>query len=92
LTELIEDVYVSEITSSSKFGSSIKENDKLKSIKITDSNGNVKEEMTVQRSHNLPDVMLSVRAGDTVTLVVERGGVEYTLSETYSAADISDAD
>jgi S1-C subfamily serine protease len=92
LTELIEDVEIASIESNSKFASSLVVGDKLKSIKITSSDGNVKEEMTVQRMHNLPDAMLSVLAGDTVTLVIQRDGTEYTFTETYSATDISKAE
>lgn len=48
--------------------------DIFKSVKITDSQGTVKEDIKVTRRYHVQDVMFSVRLGDTVTITVERGG------------------
>jgi serine protease Do len=89
VTDIVENVYVVTVTAGSKFGSVLQANDVLKAIKVTDADGNVKEDLLINRQHNSIDAMLSVRAGDTVTLVINRSQEEMTFSQTYTAEDLT---
>jgi serine protease Do len=92
VTKIIEDVAVDEVVNDSKFARDLNTDDIIKNITIstTDSNGNttVKESMDIIRMHNITDVMLDVRAGDTVTITINRSGTEMSISKTYSASDL----
>lgn len=58
--------------------------DIFKKIRIVDSDGNEKENLTVTREYHVRDVMFSVRFGDTVYVTVERGGVEIEVAIVYN--------
>lgn len=88
VTELFEQVVIQEVTPGSKFARYINVGDVFKHITVTSSSGTVKEDLDANRSHNISDAMLSVRGGDTVTLVISRGGEEMTFSATYTDNDL----
>lgn len=89
LVEIIEEVAVDSVQSDAKVYGSLQSGDVFKSIKVVDSQGNIKEDMTVTRRYNISDAMLSVCAGDTVTVTVLRNGEEKSFSFTYSASDFT---
>jgi serine protease Do len=89
VTEIIEEIYVSAVNASSIFYGSLQVNDVINNIKVTASDGTVREDLAITRSHNLTDAMLSVRVGDTVTLTVTRGTQKVTISKTYTSAYMS---
>jgi serine protease Do len=89
LTELVDDVVVYSVDSTSKFASGLQVDDVIQNVTVTSADGTVKENMTVNRQHNISDAMLSVRAGDTVTLLVKRGDETFTVSATYAAGDLT---
>jgi serine protease Do len=89
LTEIVDDVVVYSVDSTSKFASGLQVDDVIQNVTVTSADGTVKENMTVNRQHNISDAMLSVRAGDTVTLLVKRGDETFTVSATYAAGDLT---
>ena len=58
--------------------------DIIRTVKIMSADGTLKEDIAVSRRYHVPEVMISVRAGDKVTLTVEREGqnVDITLDFT----------
>jgi serine protease Do len=88
VTEILEDVGIESVDTSSKFYRDIHVDDIVLNVKVVSSDGTVKENIAVNRHHNITDVMLSVRAGDTVTMTVNRNGEILDLPETYSSVDI----
>lgn len=59
--------------------------DVIKAIRVTKSDGSVRDGVTVTRRYNISDVLLSVRKGDTVTVTVERGGSDTEVSLSFSS-------
>ncbi len=73
VAEIFDTVRVESI-SGAPARANLQNGDIFKSVKITDSQGTVKEDIKVTRRYHVQDVMFSVRLGDTVTMTVERGG------------------
>lgn len=69
-----EEIRVCEVTPGSLGEDIFKEGDIIKSVTIGD------RTVTVTRQHHLTDAMLDVRAGDTVSIVIVRDGVEQTVT------------
>jgi serine protease Do len=88
VTEIFETVGVSVVEASSKFYRDISIGDIITHIQVKDADGNIKEDLDVNRHHNTTDAMLSVRAGYTVTLTITRNGTEMQLSQVYAASDL----
>ncbi|MGN0817980.1 MAG: S1C family serine protease [Candidatus Coproplasma sp.] len=89
LVEIVEEIAVGSVSEDGKAAGYLQAGDVFKAIKVTDSNGKIKEDMTVNRRYNLGDALLSVCAGDTVTVTVIRNGEEKSFSFTYSASDLT---
>lgn len=73
-----EEIRVCEVTPGSLGEDIFKEGDIVKSVTIGD------RTVTVTRQHHLTDAMLDVRAGDTVSIVIVRDGVEQTVTATIT--------
>jgi serine protease Do len=89
VTEILETVGISSIESSSKFYGKIHLDDIITKVTVKDGDGKVVEDIEVNRYHNITDAMLSVRAGYTVTLTINRSGTVTELSQVYSASDLT---
>lgn len=88
LVDIYETVTVASVSFGSAAYNKLAQNDEIKAIKVTSSDGTVKEDVTVTRGYNINDVMLSVRSGDTVTLTVIRNSKEQDVSITYNYSSI----
>ncbi|MDE7439827.1 MAG: S1C family serine protease [Clostridia bacterium] len=55
-------------------------NDVLRTAKLTSSDGTVKEDIIITRNYSLSEMLISARAGDTLTLKIERSGTESEVS------------
>lgn len=67
---------ISETVYVASEGDGLLSDDAVRKVKITDANGNTVEEKTITRTHHLDDVLLSARAGYTVTFTVSRNGAD----------------
>jgi hypothetical protein len=81
--EIYETVVLSKI-SGSPASEKLYVNDVVKNIKITSSEGVVRENLKVQRKYYINDVLFSVRQGDTVTVTVERNGEDVDVDLIYN--------
>lgn len=88
LTEIYEQVEVKSVSSNSMFKGKLEVGDVLRKIKITGSNGNIKELRDLDRDYFISDVMLSARVGDTVELTVLRGENEISMSAVLTSSDL----
>lgn len=70
---------VEELTANTT-GYGLKVGDVIKRISITDPQGNSIEDRAVTRSYHLDDALLSYRQGYSVTLTVQRDGVEQAVA------------
>lgn len=61
--------------------------DILVSAKLTSSDGTVKEDIKITRNFSLSEMLISARAGDTLTLVVERDKAEKEVSMTLESSN-----
>ena len=59
--------------------------DILRSVKVGD-----RDTLTITRQHHLIDELLNARVGDTVTVVVSRGGADTTLTVVITEGALSD--
>lgn len=66
--------------------------DIIKHAKLSDSSGKVYDEVVVTRNHHVTELMFSARAGDTVTLTVERGGIDKQVSIKLEAGNFTSID
>ena len=87
LAEIYEQVTVTGVSFGPAFNV-LRTGDIIKHIKITRQDGII-EDLDVNREHNFKDAMLSVEAGDVVSITVVRDGEERSkpLKITYSASD-----
>lgn len=83
--EIVEKVQVVRTDNVSEFRDKLSNGDIIKHIKITRGNDDVVEDIDINREHNFHDAMLSVRAGDTVEITVERDGSDKTVSVTATS-------
>ncbi len=84
LAVIVEQIMVSSVIGSPASGKLFM-NDFLKQIKITDADGNVKKQLKVTRRYHIPDALLGVSLGDTVTLTIERDGKELEVPISYDS-------
>lgn len=56
--------------------------------KLTGSDGTVKENIEISRSFNLSEMIISARAGDTLTLVIERDNTEKQVSMNLTSSHL----
>lgn len=84
--EIYEQVSVVRTDFNTPFSGKVNGGDVLKHIKIT-RGATVIEDMDISREHNFHDVMLSVRAGDTVEITVLHDGSEKTASATVGSGN-----
>lgn len=89
--EIIEQVGVSAVPEDSVI-KGLDVDDVVKHIEISDGEGNVKESKDVTRRYHVTDTLISVRAGDTVKLAIERGKEDKEVSVTFSQSDLTDVD
>jgi serine protease Do len=61
----------------------LRKNDVIRNIKITSSEGVVREDQKINRKYYISDMLFSVRQGDTVTVTVERNGQELDVTLKY---------
>ena len=85
--EKIDNAEITDIQSGSLAEGSLNVGDVITAIKITSSDGTVKEDVEVKRSYNLSEVMLSARSGDCVCITVNRSGQENPISYTFTISD-----
>ncbi|HIR67387.1 MAG TPA: trypsin-like peptidase domain-containing protein, partial [Candidatus Coproplasma avicola] len=85
--EKIDNAEITDIQSGSLAEGSLNVGDVITAIKITSSDGTVKEDVEVKRSYNLSEVMLSARSGDCVCITVNRSGQENPISYTFIISD-----
>ncbi len=80
-----EDVIVSEVVAGGLADGKLQKNDLLKQVRIGD------RSFAVTRTFVVVDAMLSVRVGDTVTLLIERGGklIEVTIDITADCITVT---
>ena len=57
------------------------------SAKLTSADGKVKEDIKITRSFGLSDMLFSARAGDTLTLVIERDKTEKQVSVNFKSTN-----
>lgn len=69
-------------------GNEFKINDVVTHIKISGSNGAVKEDRDVTRVYHLQDTLISARAGDKIEITVLRGGSEVVVTYTATTSKI----
>ncbi|MBQ8287943.1 MAG: trypsin-like peptidase domain-containing protein [Clostridia bacterium] len=74
IVNIVEDVVVSEIVSGGLADGVLEEDDLLKRVTIGDCS------FEITRTFVIVDAMLTARVGDTVTLLIERGGEEMEVS------------
>ena len=81
--EITETVRIADIDGMPAKGR-LQTGDIIRTVKIMSADGTLKEDIAVSRRYHVPEVMISVRAGDKVTLTVEREGqnVDITLDFT----------
>ena len=84
LAEIYETVQVSSVNGMPAI-KNLKAGDEIRALKITDSNGTVKESIKVTRRHHIGDVMLSARGGDTLTVTVKRGDEEVDVNILFNS-------
>ncbi len=84
LAEIYETVQVSSVNGMPAI-KNLKVGDEIRALKITDSNGTVKESIKVTRRHHIGDVMLSARGGDTLTVTVKRGNEEVDVNILFNS-------
>lgn len=84
LAEIYETVQVSSVNGMPAI-KNLKVGDEIRALKITDSNGTVKESIKVTRRHHIGDVMLSARGGDTLTVTVKRGDEEVDVNILFNS-------
>lgn len=89
LVEIVENVVVESVNAGYKAYGSLQAGDRIKTIKVISSEGAIKEDTSVNRRYNAIDTMLSVVAGDTVTITVVRNGEEKSFSFTFSSGDFT---
>ncbi len=73
-----EEITVYEVTAGGLGAAILQTDDVIKSITIGD------KTISVTRQHHLIDAMLDVRVGDTVSLIIVRGGAEMTVHTTIT--------
>lgn len=61
--------------------------DILLSAKLTSSDGKTKEDIKINRNYSLSEMLISARAGDTLTLNVERGKAEQEVSIKFESSN-----
>ncbi len=80
LVNIVETVEVAGVNIASLAWNKLRTGDFIKSVEVLSSDGTVKESVEVSRIFNVTDVILSVRAGDTVNFTVDRDGRETVVS------------
>lgn len=83
LTRKMQEVAIQSVESSSIGRSVLKAGDVIRSIRVGDT------VLAVTRTYQVVDFMLTVRAGDTVVLTVERNGETLEYSFSYTEADLT---
>ncbi len=87
--EIVEEVTVKSVAFGKTLGT-VERGDIIKRIRILRNDGGGEravEDMPVKREHNFKDVMLAVRAGDTVEYTLLRDGKEIVRKVTYLEDD-----
>lgn len=78
----VEEISAGEVTADGPANGLIKTGDVIKTITVGD------KTVAVTRRHHVFDTMLEIRAGDTVTVTVERDGTEIPVEITFTAEDL----
>ena len=89
LVEIVEKVKITSVQSGTKAYGSLQTGDIITNVKVIGSDGKVKEDVAINRRYNFTDAMLSVCAGDTVTVSVTRNGEEKSFSVSFSSSDFT---
>ena len=88
LVKIVETVEVESTNFGSPADGVLERGDFLKAIEIVKPDGTIRESVQIERSFNLGDAVLAIRAGDKVNITVNRGGEEMvvTIDEVPSSA------